>query len=169
MEIYNLICELLEEPVVQEDNGIVFTSKSIELIHEIAEKCSTIPIVEKIQETDRIEEYAEDLTAEAVFVDMLNKIVNAPTRIHMEMSVKMLIPIISRKLKENTFDTNIITMRENLILKLKRLKEYEDTGLTPEQIRDIDSLYLEKCEQVNVLKEFVEVTCQKEKLRRKAE
>ena len=100
MEIYNLICELLEEPVVQEDNGVVFTSKSIELIHAIAEKCSTIPIVERIQETDRIEEYAEELTADEVFIDMLNKIVNAPTRIHMEMSVKMLIPIISRNLKE---------------------------------------------------------------------
>lgn len=100
MEIYNLICELLEEPVVQEDNSVVFTSKSIELTHEIAEKCSTIPIVERIQETGRMEEYAEGLTAEEVFVDMLDKIVNAPTRTHMKMSAKMLIPIISRKLKE---------------------------------------------------------------------
>lgn len=74
-----------------------------------------------------------------------------------------------RKDKLNTFDTNITAMCEDVIPKLKQLKEYEDIELTPEQIRDIDSLYLEKCEQVNVLKEFVEVTCQKEKLRRKAE
>ena len=71
--------------------------------------------------------------------------------------------------KLNTFDTNITAMCEDVIPKLKQLKKYEDTGLTPEQIRDMDSLYLEKCEQVNVLKEFVEATCQKENLRRKAE
>lgn len=98
MEIDDLICELLEEPVTQENNNIVFTSGSVELIHEIAEKCSTIPIVEKTQE--QAEEYAEGLSAEQVYLDMLVKIVDAPTAIHMRLSAKMLIPIISRKLKE---------------------------------------------------------------------
>ena len=32
------------------------------------------------------------------------------------------------------------------------LKKYEDTGLTPDQIREIDRLYLEKCEEVNRLR-----------------
>lgn len=66
--------------------------------------------------------------------------------------------------KLNTFDTNITAMCEDVISKLKQLKKYEDTGLTPEQIRDMDSAYLEKCEQVNVLKEFVEATCKEKKL-----
>lgn len=98
MEIDDLICELLDEPVGQEDNNVVFTSRSVELIHEIAEKCNTIPIVEKTKE--QAEDYAKELSAEQVYLDMLVKIVEAPTVIHMKMSAKMLIPIISRKLKE---------------------------------------------------------------------
>lgn len=98
MNIDDLICELLEEPVDQEDNKIVFTSKSVELIHEIAEACNDIPIVHKTKE--QAEDYAEGLSAEQVYEDMLLKIVEAPTSIHMRMSAKMLIPIISRKLKE---------------------------------------------------------------------
>lgn len=98
MNIDDMICEFLEEPVAQDDSNIVFTSRSVELIHEIAEKCNTIPIVEKTQE--QAEEYAESLSAEQVYLDMLVKIVDAPTAIYMKMSAKMLIPIISRKLKE---------------------------------------------------------------------
>jgi len=98
MEIDDLICKLLEEPVTQEDNGIEFTSRSVELIHEIAKMCNEIPIVQKTQE--QAEEYAEGLSAEQVYWDMLVKIVDAPTAIHMRLSAKMLIPIISRKLKE---------------------------------------------------------------------
>lgn len=33
-----------------------------------------------------------------------------------------------------------------------QLKKYEDVGLTPDQIREMDKLYLEKCEEVNRLK-----------------
>lgn len=98
MKIDDLICELLEEPVAQEDNNIVFTSRSVELIHEIAEMCNEIPIVQKTKE--QAEDYAEGLSAEQIYKDMLVKIVEAPTAIHMKMSAKMLIPIISRKLKE---------------------------------------------------------------------
>ena len=98
MEINDLICELLEEPVTQEDNGIEFTSRSVELIHEIAEMCNEIPIVQKTKK--QAEGYAEGLSAEQVYMDMLVKIVEAPTAIHMKMSAKMLIPIIRRKLKE---------------------------------------------------------------------
>jgi len=39
MKIDDLIYELLEEPVVQEDDSIVFTSRSIELIHKIVVFC----------------------------------------------------------------------------------------------------------------------------------
>ena len=98
MSINDLICKLLEEPVVNNDNSVVFTSTSVGLIHEIAEKCDDIPIVQKTKE--QAKEYAKDLTAEQVYVDMLHKIVEAPTSIHMIMSAKMLIPIISKKLKE---------------------------------------------------------------------
>ena len=86
-----MICELLEEPCAGEEGGVVFTSRSVELIHEIAEKCKTIPIISSTQK--QAEEYAEGITAEQVYMDMLVKIVEAPT-------TRMLIPIISDKLKE---------------------------------------------------------------------
>lgn len=98
MNVDDLIYELLEEPVAQEDNNIVFTSRSVELIHEIAEMCNAIPIVQKTK--DQVKDYGKELSAEQVYLDMLVKIVDAPTAIHMKMSAKMLIPIISRKLKE---------------------------------------------------------------------
>lgn len=92
MKIDDLIYELLEEPVVQEDNSIVFTSRSIELIR------NTISIVKKTQHER--EEYAKGLSAEEIYIDMLIKIVAAPTSIHMRLAPKILIPIISQKLKE---------------------------------------------------------------------
>ncbi len=98
MKIDDLIYELLEEPVVQEDDSIVFTSRSIELIHKIAEECNTISTVKKTQHER--EEYAKGLSAEEIYIDMLIKIVDAPTSIHMRLAPKMLIPIISQKLKE---------------------------------------------------------------------
>lgn len=55
-----------------------------------------------------------------------------------------------------TFSTNITAMCKDVIPKLEKLKEYEDLELTPEQIKEMDKLYTEKCEQVNELKESVE-------------
>lgn len=91
-----MIEDLLEEPVV-DNNEIVFTSRAVELIHEISEKCKGIQIVEQTRE--QAEEYAKDLTAEQMYYDMLCKIVDAPTTLHMKCSARMLIPIIDQKLK----------------------------------------------------------------------
>lgn len=42
-----------------------------------------------------------------------------------------------------------------------QLKKYEDVGLTPDQIREMDKLYLAKCEEVNQLKAELETERQK--------
>lgn len=47
--IDELMEKLLEEPVV-DNNEIVFTSRAVELIHEISEKCKGIQIVEQTRE-----------------------------------------------------------------------------------------------------------------------
>lgn len=98
MEIDGMIEKLLEMEIVGEDNLVVFSTEAKQLIHEIAVKCSTIPIVDETKE--QAEEYARDLSAEQIYIDMLYKIVDAPTRIHMRMSVRMLIPVIDKKLRE---------------------------------------------------------------------
>lgn len=57
-----------------------------------------------------------------------------------------------------TFDLDITCMPSEIkkIQKLaERLKEYEDTGLMPEQIRQIDAMYAEKCKEVSRLKKMI--------------
>lgn len=98
MKIDDMICELLDEPSVQDDDSVVFTDRALELIHEIAEQCKDIPVVKENQK--QMEEYAAGLSVEEIYVDMLIKIAAAPTAIHMRMSARMLIPIISDKLKD---------------------------------------------------------------------
>lgn len=96
MDIDKMIEELLEMDIVKGDI-VVFSNEAKQLIHEIAKKCSTIPIVD--ENSDRSEDYARGLSAEQVYTDMLYKIVEAPTRIHMRVSARMLIPIIDHKLQ----------------------------------------------------------------------
>lgn len=38
---------------------------------------------------------------------------------------------------------------------LYKLKDYEETGLSPEQIIQLDEIYLEKCEEINKLKKEI--------------
>lgn len=58
-------------------------------------------------------------------------------------------------------------MTEELMQLLHRamykLMHYEDTGLTPDQIREFDKLYLAKCEEVNQLK--AELAAERQKTR----
>lgn len=49
MGIDNLVCNLLDEPSVQDDGSVVFTEKALGLIHEIAERCKDIPAVKENQ------------------------------------------------------------------------------------------------------------------------
>lgn len=41
---------------------------------------------------------------------------------------------------------------------INRLGHYEDIGLAPEQLLEIENMYLEKCEEVNLLKKQLEVS-----------
>ena len=50
------------------------------------------------------------------------------------------------------YEANIVTPLDRIIVKaLKELIEYKDIGLIPQAIKDIDKMYLEKCQQVNKL------------------
>ena len=53
-----------------------------------------------VENKDRIDQYGEGLSAEEVYVDMLRKIVDAPTSLHICMSARLLIPIVDQKLRE---------------------------------------------------------------------
>lgn len=50
------------------------------------------------------------------------------------------------------YEANIVTPLDCVIVKaLKELIEYKDIGLIPQAIKDMDKMYLEKCQQVNKL------------------
>nr|DAX60732.1 MAG TPA: hypothetical protein [Caudoviricetes sp.] len=96
-KIDDKVAILLELPLPDKNGAIQFTEAHTQLIHEISEMCKDIPLVQDTKE--QAEKYAEGVTAEQVYVDMLHKIVEAPTRLHMRAAVRMLIPVIDRKLK----------------------------------------------------------------------
>lgn len=57
-----------------------------------------------------------------------------------------------------TFDLDVTCKPSEIdkIVKLgEKLKAYEDTGLTPEQLREIDKLYAEKCKELAELQKCV--------------
>ena len=97
-----MIADLLDMDLVKGDEGIEFSDEAKEVIHNIAERCKEIPLIK--QTNDKAVEYAIGLTPEDIYIDMLHKIVAAPTRIHMEMSAYLLIPIIDKKLREEGLD-----------------------------------------------------------------
>lgn len=50
------------------------------------------------------------------------------------------------------YEANIVTPLDRVIVKaLKELIEYKDIGLIPQTIKDMDKMYLGKCQQVNKL------------------
>lgn len=53
----------------------------------------------------------------------------------------------------DTFTTDITAMCNDVIPKLELLKSYEDIGLTPEQLLEIDKMYSEKCREVAEFRE----------------
>ena len=97
LDIDGMIFELLQEQCTDGEN-VKFTDRAVDLIHKISEKCQVIPIVKETQE--QAKDYAAEMTAEQIYLDMLIKIVEAPTKIHMRLAARMLIPIIDRKLEE---------------------------------------------------------------------
>lgn len=96
-KIDDKVALLLELPLPDKNGEIQLTDAHKQLISEIGEMCNNIPLVQDTKE--QAEKYAEGVTAEQVYVDMLHKIVEAPTRLHMRAVVRMLIPIIDKKLK----------------------------------------------------------------------
>lgn len=52
----------------------------------------------------------------------------------------------------NAHESVIETPLDNVtVMALKELLEYRETGLTPQDIKEMDKMYLEKCQEVNAL------------------
>lgn len=93
--VNELVGELLEKR--QKRPCGEFTEEDKNLIHIIAKKCRNAKLQEEFAGMSA--EYAADLSANDVFTDMIYKIANAPTRIHMMATVKLLFPILDEKIQ----------------------------------------------------------------------
>ena len=97
-DVDKMIERLLDMELVGTNNEVTFTDEAKQLIHEISEECMKATII--LDNKDRMENYGRELSAEDVYVDMLHKIVEAPTGIHMRMVARMLICVIDQKLRK---------------------------------------------------------------------
>ncbi|MDB2128463.1 DUF551 domain-containing protein [Enterocloster clostridioformis] len=59
---------------------------------------------------------------------------------------------------------SVKAVKEEAMTLYWQLKKYEDTGLMPDQIQELDRLYLEKCQEVTELKKQKEWIPVKERL-----
>lgn len=100
MKIDEKILKLLEYDLKPTPRGgWKITEEMRTLIHEISDECKGMEIVQRV--TKYKEEWLDHATPEEVYIHMLKKIVEAPTRMHMICVPRILIPIIDQKLCKN--------------------------------------------------------------------
>lgn len=106
-EFNDKLCELMEEvencnPEFPMD-GIIFSDKAKNYIHELADYSRGLKSYRRTMEgelgTARKEYEEVGASASRMYIDMLHKIVNAPTVIHMELVPVMLMPLIDERLR----------------------------------------------------------------------
>ncbi|MBP0977760.1 MAG: hypothetical protein J6P89_06275 [Oscillospiraceae bacterium] len=106
-EFNDKLCELMEEvencnPEFSTD-GMIFSDKAKEYIYELADYSRGLKSYRRTMEGETgiaRKEYEEvGASASRMYIDMLHKIVNAPTEIHMELVPVMLMPLIDERLR----------------------------------------------------------------------
>lgn len=111
-EFNDKVCKLLEEvencnPEFSID-GMIFSDKAKDYIHELADYARGLKWYRRTREAEAgiVRKEYEDagLSASRIYIDMLHKIVNAPTVIHMELVPVMLIPLIDERLRGESND-----------------------------------------------------------------
>ena len=94
-KLNELMVELLDGNVKRE--ATEFTVRGYEIINEISDYAEQTEIF--IENKERGKMFDDD-TAQQVFVYILDRIVNAPTTLHRNCSVILLMPIVRQKLRE---------------------------------------------------------------------
>ena len=96
-ELNNLMLELLESNIDLETREI--TDRGREIINEISDYAEQTTI---FQEHKHNGEMFDGSTFEQVFCYMLNRVVNAPTTLHRDSSVILIMPFVRQKLREES-------------------------------------------------------------------
>lgn len=104
-QLNDLMLELLENNMNLETMDI--TNRGREIIDEIADYAESTRIFQENKERGEI---FDGLSAQKVMAFMLDRVVNAPTTIHRNSSVILIMPFVRQKLREETgndVDTDI--------------------------------------------------------------
>lgn len=96
-QINDLMLELLESNTDWQDANAIFTKRGREIIDEISDYAEQTRIFQEHKEKG---EMFDGSTAQQVFGYMLDRIVNAPTTIHRNSSVILIMPFVRQKLRE---------------------------------------------------------------------
>ena len=96
-QINDLMLELLESNTDRQDANAIFTKRGREIIDEISDYAEQTRIFQEHKEKG---EMFDGSTAQQVFGYMLDRIVNAPTTIHRNSSVILIMPFVRQKLRE---------------------------------------------------------------------
>ena len=94
----DLIIELLGIAEVAEDGTVDFTDRAKEIIEELAKKYRKTPIYKQAKK--ETPEWVNTATAAEIYIQMCDRIINAPTTAHMLIAPKILLPILWEKIQE---------------------------------------------------------------------
>lgn len=125
----DMIIELLEITEIKEGQEVVFTDRSIEIITELGRKYAQTFLYKS--ERAKNPDWEGDSNAGLLYVYMCDRIVEAPSIIHMMIAPKLLLPIILEKLEKETQTvfikkTAAVGKTETMLEEMGRLSEEID-------------------------------------------
>lgn len=91
-----LFIELVE--ITTEDDKIIFTQRAREIIAELAGWSKGTAIYKRYKGKEP--DWVKTATAEDIYMQILERIGNAPTKIHMSATIMILTPILWEKIQE---------------------------------------------------------------------
>lgn len=93
----DMIIELLEITEVSEGNTVQFTDRAKEIIMDLAEKYKETPVYK--QSRKEMPEWVKTATEAEIYIQLCDRIVEAPSVIHMMIAPKILLPILWDKIQ----------------------------------------------------------------------
>lgn len=94
----DLIIELLGIAEVTEGGTVDFTDRAKEIIEELAKKYRETPIYKQAKK--ETPEWVNTATAADIYIQLCDRIINAPTTTHMLIAPKILLPILWEKIQD---------------------------------------------------------------------
>lgn len=92
-----LVEELLTITEATEDGKVTFTDRSREILAELTGMYKKTPVYAKTKA--QTPDWVEEATAADIYLQMCDRIINAPTTMHLICTPKILVPIIWDKLQ----------------------------------------------------------------------